>query len=122
EGEAEEFLVPVLAERLGYNLDKLGITVCRVGGIHFLPYVKFLAHNGLNIPFAVVTDEDPMPKRSPLGLARLRVLLGYLAPAFDGDDDELLKKAKSHGLFLTPHTFEVAMWHCGRRETLCRSL
>ena len=55
EGEAEEFLVPVLAKKLGHDLDKLGITVCSIGGTHFLPYVKFLGPNGLHIPYAVVT-------------------------------------------------------------------
>ena len=37
EGEAEEYMVPVLAELNGYNLDELGISVCSVAGTHFLP-------------------------------------------------------------------------------------
>lgn len=118
EGEAEEFLVPVLAARLGHDLDKLGITVCSIGGTHFLPYVKFLGPKGLQIPFAIVTDEDPTVT-GKLGVSRLRKLIGYLKPDFDGDDDaKLIDLAKTNGLFLTKHTFEIAMWNAGRRNSL----
>jgi len=58
EGDAEKFLVPVLAARAGYDLDALGITVCSVGGTNFVPYVKFFGPQGLSLPFAVLTDLD----------------------------------------------------------------
>jgi putative ATP-dependent endonuclease of OLD family len=116
EGEAEEFVVPVLANRLGYDLDKLGITVCSVGGTHFLPHVKFLGPQGLQIPYAVITDEDPTKTGGKLGLARARRLVEYLDPDFD--DSDLVETAKTHGIFLTDHTFEVAMWNAGRKATL----
>lgn len=58
EGDAEKFLVPVLAARAGYDLDSLGITVCSVGGTNFVPYVKFFGPQGLNLPVAVLTDLD----------------------------------------------------------------
>src|SRR5437016_8217164 len=32
EGEAELYTIPVLAQKLGFDLDKLGITVCAIGG------------------------------------------------------------------------------------------
>ena len=117
EGEAETFLVPALAKRLGHDLDKLGITVCSIGGTHFLPYVKFLGSDGLQIPFAVITDEDPTVT-GKLGVSRLRKLVGHIQPDFNGDDDELLGLANQHGFFLTDHTLEVAMWKAGRRTSL----
>jgi putative ATP-dependent endonuclease of the OLD family len=116
EGEAEEFVVPVLANRLGYDLDKLGITVCSVGGTHFLPYVKFLGPHGLQLPYAVITDEDPTRTGGKLGLSRARTLVKYLDSDFD--DGDLVETAKTHGIFLTAHTFEVAMWNAGRKTTL----
>ena len=43
EGDAERFLVPVFAAKLGTPLDQLGITVCSVVGTNFTPYAKFLS-------------------------------------------------------------------------------
>lgn len=58
EGDAEKFLVPLLAAQAGYDLDSLGVTVCSVGGTNFTPYVKFFGRQGLNIPFSIITDLD----------------------------------------------------------------
>ncbi len=69
EGDAERFLVPVFANKLKKSLDHLGISVCSVAGTNFRPYAKLLA--GLGIPFAVVTDWDPLTgDRTPLGYQR----------------------------------------------------
>ena len=43
EGDAERFLVPVFAKKLGTPLDQLGITVCSVAGTNFTPYAKYLS-------------------------------------------------------------------------------
>lgn len=70
EGDAEEALVPVFADAIGKNLDRLGITVCNVAGVHFKPYVKLAVSLGL--PFAVITDWDPLDgTKLPLGLTRV---------------------------------------------------
>ena len=118
EGEAEEYLIPVLAKKLGHDLDQLGITVCSIGGTHFFPYLKFFGSNGLNIPLAIVTDEDPKVTGKKLGIARLRRLLNEFDDEFEGSDDEIIAECESNGLFLTRHTLEVAMWHCGRRNSM----
>jgi len=69
EGDAEETLLPVFADAIGHNLDRLGISVCNVAGIHFEPYVKLAASLGL--PFSVITDWDPIDgAKPPLGKAR----------------------------------------------------
>lgn len=118
EGEAEQYLVPVLAKVLGHDLDELGISVCSVAGTHFLPYVKFFGPNGLKIPYAVVTDSDPDNPHT--GIDRIRILLEYLCPKearTAKDDDSLKRLAGESGLFLTDHTFEVALWNCGRKQS-----
>ena len=63
EGDSEEVLVPVIARNFGYDLDELGITVCSVAGAYFVPYVNLLGPSMLDIPFAVLTDLDPLPDR-----------------------------------------------------------
>lgn len=69
EGDAEEALVPYFAQSLGFSLDRLGITICNVAGVHFAAYVKLAASLGL--PFSVITDWDPLDgKSAPLGKAR----------------------------------------------------
>ncbi len=69
EGDAEETLLPVFADATGHNLDRLGISVCNIAGIHFEPYVKLAASLGL--PFSVITDWDPLDgTKPPLGKAR----------------------------------------------------
>lgn len=69
EGIAEQFLVPAFASkiRLGsgerVDLDRVGISVSSVHGTDFAPYVKLLGRDGLNIPFIVITDGDPVIKK-----------------------------------------------------------
>lgn len=123
EGEAEQYMLPVLAELNGYRLDELGITVCSVGGTHFLPYLKFLGPTGLNIPCAVVTDADPDVQTT--GLARVRKLLESLAPNELDEftaDAEVVALGNQHGLFLTNDTFEVALFRSGRHSTFATTM
>jgi len=123
EGEAEQYMIPVLAQKNGYDLDELGISVCSVAGTHFLPYLKFLGPNGLNIPHAVITDEDPAV-RTP-GLSRVKRLLEYLntaALAKAMNDVEVIALGKQHGLFLTENTFEVALFQSGRYSSFARTI
>ena len=69
EGDAEDALLPGFAQAMGMDLDRLGITVCNVAGINFVPYVKLAGSLGL--PYAVITDWDPLDgTKPPLGKAR----------------------------------------------------
>ncbi|MBX9677529.1 MAG: AAA family ATPase [Gemmataceae bacterium] len=123
EGEAEQYMLPVLAELNGYNLDELGITVCSVAGTHFLPYLKFLGPTGLNIPYAVITDADPNVQIT--GLSRIRQLLEFLAPddlEELADEDEIIDLGKRHGIFLTEDTFEVALFRGGRHASFATTM
>lgn len=116
EGDAEKFLVPLLAERAGYDLDSLGITICSVAGTNFVPYIKFFGPNGLNIPLAVVTDFDPQDEDGSLGEDRVE---RQIIPAILGDKHtpgartERLAVAENNGVFLNKCTFEVDLMRCG---------
>ncbi|MET4610619.1 putative ATP-dependent endonuclease of OLD family [Rhodococcus sp. PvR044] len=60
EGVAEQLMVPSLARAIGIDLDKVGISVCAIGGTHFAAYIKLCM--ALGIPWAVLTDGDPTIK------------------------------------------------------------
>lgn len=125
EGEAEMYVVPALGKLIGYDFDELGITVCSVAGTNFAPYVKLLRPNGLNIPFAVLTDFDPQDEGKNLGEKRVLNLLQNVVPAkkLGGKETaELLKLAPQKGLFLNEYTFEVDLFKCGRHESMCKTL
>ncbi|MDE7176477.1 MAG: AAA family ATPase [Lachnospiraceae bacterium] len=64
EGDAESLLLPVLAEILGYPLEKYGISIVNVGSKAFLRYSRiFIRKDGstIGIPVSVVTDCDVKP-------------------------------------------------------------
>lgn len=64
EGDAENILVPVIAEILGYSLEKYGISVVNVGSTAFLRYSRIMIRNDercIGIPVSVITDCDVRP-------------------------------------------------------------
>lgn len=122
EGDAEEALMPAFACAVGFNLDRLGITVCNVAGINFTPYVKLAGSLGL--PFAVVTDWDPLNgTKPPLGKARtlgiwdaIASVTGQLALTPEAraqweaaDFGAFSKGWENAGIFLNEQTFEVSV-------------
>ncbi len=125
EGDAEEFLVPVLAARAGYDLDSLGISVCSVAGTNFVPYVKFFGPNGLNVPLAVMTDFDPQKDDVSLGEDRVA---NQILPVMLGDDAipkkpvDRLAQAEANGIYLNDHTIEVDLFRCGYYWSIARAM
>jgi putative ATP-dependent endonuclease of OLD family len=121
EGDAEEALVPVFAQSLGYSLDDLGITVCNVAGTNFRPYVKLAT--ALHLPFSVVTDWDPQADGTALGRRRtLDIYRDWLAstnaapvpfPHWQqweaADFASFSGSFGVFGVFLNDHTFEVSV-------------
>lgn len=122
EGDAEETLLPAFADALGYKLDLLGITVCNVAGVNFMPYVKLAASLGL--PFSVVTDWDPLDgSKPPLGKARMldiwdayasvsgqQVLTAEQRADYNAFDFAWFSESgKQWGVFLNDQTFEVSI-------------
>jgi len=125
EGDAEEYLVPALAQLNGYDLDERGITICSVAGIHFLPYIKFLGPSSLNLPFAVITDSDLDSEGNPVGVRRVRKLLQHLRPGELREEDtdvDTIALAREAGLFITDHTLEVALFRCRRHNSFYRTM
>ena len=132
EGDAEKFLLPVFAETLGYNLDHLGVTVCSVAGTNFAPYVKFLSC--LEIPFAVITDWDPIEGKDPLGINRAKKLVlladeikngtsssdldNELTQLSEDDINEFCSRCESFGVFTNFHTLEVDLFEEGFAEKM----
>jgi putative ATP-dependent endonuclease of OLD family len=114
EGDAEKFLVPVLAKAQSVDLDEAGISVCSVSGTNFGPYAKFL--HALGIPYAILTDGDPDAEEVLGGLRRAESLLEKLYPETEWnlptweDTDEA---AAENGIFVNGHTFEIALFECG---------
>lgn len=64
EGDAENILLPVIAEIIGYPLEKYGISIVNVGSTAFLRYSRIMVrHNGstIGIPVSIITDCDVKP-------------------------------------------------------------
>ncbi|MGF6349529.1 ATP-dependent nuclease [Variovorax sp. W2I14] len=117
EGDAERFLVPAFATARGLDLDSLGVTVCSVAGTNFLPYVKLVGPDSLDIPFIVLTDRDPVGDGSPLAYGRVSKLLKHLG--MDDEDldeydaDGLFEYAENDGIFVNSTTLEVDLFEAG---------
>lgn len=65
EGDAENILIPTIADILGYPLEKYGISIVNVGSVAFMRYSKiFMRQDGtqMSIPVSVITDCDIKPK------------------------------------------------------------
>ncbi|MBX3056382.1 MAG: AAA family ATPase [Anaerolineae bacterium] len=64
EGDAEQFLVPEFARKMRdaglihNTLDGAGVSVVNVSGTDFIPYVRFLGPEGLDLPITITTDGD----------------------------------------------------------------
>lgn len=61
EGDAENILLPVLADVIGCPLERYGVSIVNVGGTAFLRYSGVMARSddaAMGIPVAVVTDCD----------------------------------------------------------------
>lgn len=64
EGDAENILVPVIAEVLGYPLEKHGVSIVNVGSTAFLRYSNIMVRSDdstIGIPVSVITDCDVKP-------------------------------------------------------------
>lgn len=118
EGDAERFLIPEFAAALDVDLDALGVTVCSVASANFLPYVKLVGHDALNIPFVILTDLDPPDNGgAPLAFARIRDILALWMEQEDIDQyeefDEIWEDGEMNGVFVNDNTLEVELFQAG---------
>ena len=64
EGDAENILIPVIADILGYPLEKYGVSIVNVGSTAFLRYSGIMVRKDghtIGIPVSVITDCDVRP-------------------------------------------------------------
>ena len=65
EGDAENLLIPVIADIIGYPLEKYGVSIVNVGSTAFLRYSRIFIRadlkNTIEIPVSVITDCDVKP-------------------------------------------------------------
>ncbi|MBP3664395.1 MAG: AAA family ATPase [Tyzzerella sp.] len=64
EGDAENILIPVIADIIGYPLEKYGISIVNVGSTAFLRYSGIMVRKDgstIKIPVSVITDCDVRP-------------------------------------------------------------
>lgn len=63
EGPSERAAFPLMAARLGWDFDVLGVSVTAVGGGSFKTFLKVLGPEALDIPHIVVCDNDDAARR-----------------------------------------------------------
>lgn len=142
EGDAERFLLPVLAKLYDEDLDfdALGISVCSIGGTNFAPFVQLLGTQGLDIPFVVLTDFDPKteevsqqdadPDEGGPGSSygENRVVNQIMRAAMDPEEWEkvdfapVLARAKKRGVFLNTFTFEIDLFKAGAENEFAEAI
>ncbi len=118
EGDAERFLIPQFAAALDVDLDTLGVTVCSVASANFLPYLKLVGPDALDVPFVILTDLDPPDDGgAPLAFARVRDILALWMEQEDvaqyEEFDDLWEDGEMHGIFVNDKTLEVELFQAG---------
>ncbi|MFF8559054.1 ATP-dependent endonuclease [Streptomyces albidoflavus] len=125
EGIAEVYLIPAIAQALGFNLDAYGVIVANIGGTDFLPFRQLLGEGSLDIPHVILTDGDPTNKKGEYlhyGLSRAAKLMSgaavgeftqrvedFLAKDPESATLDLRLEAAKVGVFMGPKTLEVDM-------------
>lgn len=109
EGDAENLVLPVVAEILGLNLDKYGVSIVKIGGVAFRRYAKiFCRRQPPAIPtrVAIVTDCDVKTEK---------LSDGTIDPKDETTDAEIKRLKKAHDCepvrtYVAPHwTFEYSI-------------
>lgn len=121
EGDAERFLIPAFAGVLGIDLDALGISICSVSGTNFAPYVKLLKSDGLDIPFVVLTDRDPVNGKPPRAMSRVRNLLELIDDGIDYSvmsEGQIFTSGRREGIFVNGETLEPALFEIGLAQAM----
>ena len=136
EGDSEKFLLPTLARlhEPDFDFDEYGITVCSISGTNFGPYVQLLGQKGLNCPFVVLTDFDPVDEevsqedgdpddeiqQDSYGATRVvNSIMLHLFPEDEWDEatfEEVLEAAPQHGVFVNEFTFEIDLFNSGAHK------
>src|SRR3546814_122928 len=101
------------------------LPICSVSGTNFKPYAKLLS--ALGIPFAVITDYDPVTGKPPLSYNRALKLVRTIDEAREGGDtagllseidslesyQESFDRCEDFGIFVNDSTLETELLDCG---------
>jgi putative ATP-dependent endonuclease of OLD family len=134
EGYSELYTIPAFAALIKKPLDQRGISVCSVHGTDFLPYVRLLGKEALDIPFVIVTDGDP--KEIDAKIIYLGNLRGIKIAEFlqkgklenlqkakaKGDWNELDKLLQAYGIFVGSSTLEIDLCNVGYETEFVNTL
>lgn len=132
EGAAESYLLPAIANAVGFDLDGYGVVLASVEGTDFVPYARLLGSDALDRPFVVLTDgditDDETTSKAEPGLLRAKTLLEIAGPTPEDDfatqldavvaegwsdgearpgRKELVSDAADGGIYVGLHTLEV---------------
>ena len=142
EGDAERFLLPTLAKLHDSDLDfdALGISVCSIAGTNFGPYVQLLGPNGLDYPFVVLTDFDPVEEvvsqedsdpdeevqQDSYGASCVvNSVMCYLLGKEEWEDStfgQILERAPELGIFMNTFTFEIDLFKQGAEKEFSEAI
>lgn len=85
EGDAENILLPTLAQLIGRGFTEHGVSIVNVGGVGLRRYARIFqrkkAESRLRIPVACVTDMDVMPNCAPIIVGKVKEGDDWPAPA-----------------------------------------
>ena len=115
EGDAENLLIPVIAEIIGYPLEKYGVSIVNVGSTAFLRYSRIFIRGDqehtMDVPVSVITDCDVQPFNEVENTKKKKV---FCDKPDESQDAIVAKKAKyekgSIHAFISPRwTFEYCI-------------
>lgn len=90
EGDAENILVPTIAEIIGKPLYKYGVSVVNLGSLAFLRYSKIFLRKDesetLDIPVAIITDLDVKEKSKTQGFVLKKEVIEKLNKIIEKND------------------------------------
>lgn len=141
EGDSEKFLLPTLARlhEPDFDFDEYGITVCSISGTNFGPYVQLLGPKGLQCPFVLLTDFDPIDEEvsqedanpeevgeGSYGATRVvNSIMQHLFPEEEWDAatfEGVLEAAPDYGVFVNEFTFEIDLFKNGAHEAFAEAI
>lgn len=102
EGDAENLLIPILADILGMNLEKHGVSIVKVGSVAFFRYANiFKIKDGgtVGIPVSIVTDSDVAPKYT-----------NGVLETYDNETKEAIRRKKEKYDYQEIKTFVAPKW------------
>ena len=120
EGQSEVAALPIFAEALGIELDRLGVSVIPVQGVNFRPFVRLFQPDALDIKHMIICDND----QAAVVAARLLKELGLYSGSTDSSDLEANRETlEAGGMHFLPHgNFEDYLLHEGHASSYVHAI